>query len=429
MPLFARSSTSPTPPEPTPEPRSVQLPGAPLVGESGLRDADSHRDFLLDSVASLQPFGIGLQEAAGLTLCESIDADLSLPIYTAATTDGWAVRTANLVGASERMPIVMPVVEEVLQASHRGAPLSGGTAVRVAAGAPIPEGADAVMPLEVGLTSGGLVQFVIEAVLHQYLRLAGSRVSEGERLVEAGVELTPRILAQIAELGNDKVLARPRPRVVVLTAADDLVEPGLPLTRLSQSYDPGTTLLATALRSDGAQVFTTGPVPTSPEVLGVTLAEQLVRADLVLLHANLTPELIDLLAEQGQIDVAQVDLMTERQGFAMIGPDRTPVLVVPRSPVQAYLTYLFFGQPLVRRLAGQPEQWPQAQQGKLASDVAADPVRPQLMLARHSEGLLSPLAMTDDGAAELARATAVMLIPAGRDPLPATAPVQYWTLP
>lgn len=405
------------------------IPGAPLPDEFGLRDVDAHRDFLLDSVASLQPFGVGLHEAAGLTLCEAIEADLDLPTFTAATTDGWAVRTANLVGASERMPIVLPVVGQIDQATYRGATLAAGTAVKVAAGAPIPAGADAVMPTEAGLVSGRLVQFVTEAELNQFLVLAGSRVTDGERLLEPGIELTPRNLAQIAELGNDKVLARPRPRVVVLTVGDDLVEPGRPLARLSQHYDSCTTLLATTARNDGAQVFTAGPVPAELKSLGNTLSEQLVRADLVLLIAEINDDLIELLAEQGAIDVAEVDLLPERQVFALIGPDRTPVLVLPPDPVEAYLTYNIFGQALVRRLAGLEDEPLVALEGELTQEVLPDPERPKLVLARHANRLLTPIPAGGHGAVELALATSVFLLPPDEESYEVGTPVPFWVLP
>lgn len=399
-----------------------------MPDEFGLRDLDAHREFLLDSVSSLQPFGVGLQEAAGLTLCEAIDSDLDLPNFSASTIDGWAVRTANLVGASERMPIVLPVIGQIDLPTYRGAKLEAGTAVKVAAGAPIPAGADAVMPIEAGLVSGRLVQFVTEAELHQFVVLAGSRVSDGERLLEPGVELTPRVLAQIAELGNDKVLARPRPRVVVLTADDDLVEPGRPLARLSQRYDAFTTLLATAARKDGAQVFTAGPVSAELKSLGNTVSEQLVRADLVLLITEITDELIEMLGEQGAIDVCEVDLLPGRQVFALIGPDRAPVLVLPPDPIAAYLSYGIFGQALVRRLAGLADEPLVAQEGELTQAVVPDPDTPLLMLSRHSSRLLTLLPGNDHGAVELALATSVCLIPPDEETLEAGTQVPFWIL-
>ena len=231
---------------PTPEPRYLEA--APADGAAGHRSLAEHRDYLLSHVETLRPFGIGLLEAAGLTLCESIVSDIDLPTFTAATTPGWAVRASNLVGASSQRPVILPVVDRIDAGGYRGAPLTAGTAVLVAEGAPIPDGADAVMPLAMGLAVDEDVQFTTEASFQQNLRPAGSRVAEGDQLVAKGSLLTPRTLAVIAEVGNDKVLARPRPRVVVLSADNSLKAPGQPLTRLSQSYDATATLLAATAR-------------------------------------------------------------------------------------------------------------------------------------------------------------------------------------
>lgn len=429
MPLFPRVKEA-SPPEPVVEApvEPTYLPGAPEPGASRLRDLAAHRDFLLGHVHSLHPFGIGLLEAAGLRLCESIVADLDLPTFTSATTDGWAVRAANLVGATPRMPVVLPVVDEVAAGGYRGAPLPKGAAARVAAGAPVPEGADTVVPLAEGVAAGGAVQFVAEARLQQNVVRAGSRVTDGDLLVPNGTELSPRVLGLIAEVGHDKVLARPRPRVVVLTADTALVEPGLPLTRLSESYDSCTTLLAASAQRDGAQVFTTGVVPAEPKSLALTLSEQLVRADLVLLVTGVTDELVETLAREGEIDVAEVDALPGRQVFALVGPERAPVVVLPAGAVPAYLAYQLVARPLVRRLAGL-EETPLAEVTvSLAHPLDAEPGRTRLALGHHTQGRVVPVRGDLPGAAELAQANALVVVPPGTDPVAANSDVTCWLL-
>nr|WP_300149856.1 gephyrin-like molybdotransferase Glp [Propionicimonas sp.] len=417
MPLFARVKEE-AQPEPVVAPREPSyLPDAPAAGEQGLRSVATHRDFLVGAVPSLRPFGIGLLEAAGLTLCESIVADLDLPTCTSATTEGWAVRASNLVGASSQLPVVLPVVDEIDAGGYRGAPLSPGTAVRVAVGAPVPDGADAVVPLVEGHAVDDEVQFTAEVRFQQNMLLAGSRIADGELLVESGAELTPRVLALIAEVGHDKVLARPRPRVVVITADTTLVEPGRPLTRLTESYDACTTLLAASARDDGAQVFGAGIVPAEPHALARVLGEQLVRADLVLLVTEPTDELVAMLGREGSVDVAEVDALPGRQVFALVGPEQAPVLVLPPGAVPAYLAYLLLGRPLVRRLAGAEDAGPAEVADTVAAPVDRDPERTRLVLARRTERGLTPLAAAEPGTADLAAADAVLVVPPGREPL------------
>lgn len=429
MPLFPRVKEA-SPPEPVVEApvEPTYLTGAPEPGSTGLRHLAAHREFLLRHVQSLHPFGIGLLDAAGLTLCESILADLDLPTFTAATTDGWAVRAANLVGATRAMPVVLPVVGEIDGVGYRSAPLATGTTVRVAAGAPVPEGADTVVPLADGTALGDAVQFTAEARFQQNLVRAGSRITDGELLVPNGTELTPRVLGLIAEVGHDKVLARPRPRVVVLTADTALVEPGLPLTRLSETYDSCTTLLAASARRDGAQVFTTGIVSAEPKELATTLSEQLVRADIVLLVTEASDDLVTMLAAQGEVDVAEVDGLPGRQVFAVVGPERAPVVVLPAGAVPAYLAYELVARTLVRRLAGLEESPLVQEQSILAHPLDADAERTRLVLGHHMPGRVVPVRGDLPGAAELAQANALVVIPPGTDPVAANTDVTCWLL-
>ncbi|MGC3994314.1 MAG: hypothetical protein QM779_09445 [Propionicimonas sp.] len=425
MPLFARAKEEAQPEAVVAAPEPRWLAGPP---EAARRSLTAHRELLLRHVSSLRPFGIGLLDAAGLTLCESIVADLDLPTFTAATTDGWAVRASNLVGASTRLPVVLPVVDEIGADGYRGTPLTKGTAVRVSAGSPIPEGADAVVPLADGLAAGDEVQFVAEARFQQNMLLAGTRISDGDQLVAAGTDLTPRVLGLIAEVGHDKVLARPRPRVVVITADSSLVEPGLPLTRLTETYDGCTTLLAASARHDGAQVFTAGVVASEPAALVATLTEQLVRADLVLVVTDATDALVEALGAEGTVDVTEVDALPGRQVFALLGEDRAPVLVLPAGAVPAYLAYLLLGRPLVQRLAGLEVAGPDAAEAPVAAPLDPDPERTRLVLGLHTSRGVVPLPAREPGTVELAQANAVIVVPAGTETIAAHGDVTCWLL-
>ncbi len=435
MPLFSRAKNVPEPAAVEPRPQAVAapvleyLPGAPGVDLNGLRGIDEHRDYLLSLVTELRPFGIGLMEANGLTLCETLTSDLDLPIFTAATVDGWAVRASNLVGASQQHPVVLPIVGTVAAGDPRGLPLAAGTAVRVAAGAPVPEGADAVLAVADGLAGDGAVEFRGEVRPQQNLWLAGSRVADGDRLLDRGAALTPRALGLIAEVGNDKVLARPRPRVVLVTAGTGLVEPGRPLTTLTQRYDSTTTLLAASLRDDGAQVFVSGIITPDPQIVAGVVNEQLVRADMVILVADLTADLMAGIGGLGAFDIAHVDGFAGPLGFGLVGPDRTPLVVLPLRPVPAYLAYGLFGRPLVERLGGQEITEPELVDAQLSVAFHSHPVHTQMVLAHCTEDEVRPLPFVgDQGAAELCDANAVALIPGGVGVLPAGSGVVCWIL-
>lgn len=410
MARFARVKDDPQPEVEVVRPRPRRLADSPDDAPCP-RTLDEHREFLLGHVDSLHPLGIGLLDAAGLAICETIVADLDLPTFTSATVDGWALRASNLVGAGPRLPVILPVVDEIPAGGYRGAPLARGTAVRVAAGAPVPEGADAVVELADGLAVGEEVQFITEARFRQNLSLAGSRIADGTELVAKDTVLTPRLLGLIAEVGHDKVLARPRPRVVVLSADASLVEPGLPLTRLGETYDACTTMLAAAARSDGAQVFAAGIVTSEPKALATTLQEQLVRADLVFLVTEVDDQLVEVFGAQDAIDVAEVDGLPGRSLFALIGEERSPVLVLPPGAVPAHLAYVLLGRPLVQRLSGVTGPGAAAREATLAGPVAADPERTRLVLGRFTADGVEPLDVDQPGTVDLAASDALIVVP------------------
>ncbi|MGB7961652.1 MAG: gephyrin-like molybdotransferase Glp [Propionicimonas sp.] len=430
MPLFGRAKTEAVPPSPIASPGPTRLPDAPTVDDAGRRSVLAHREYLLSQVSSLRPFGIGLLDAAGLTLCESISSDLDLPVYTSPRVAGWAVRGSNLVGASAHRPVILPVVGEIDAGGYRGAPLMPGTAVKVAAGAPVPEGADAVVPLGKGVEVGDGVEFRSEVSFNQNLIVAGSRVADGDFLLAPGAVLNARSIALLAEVGHDKVLARPRPRVVVATVGNDLVDPGLPLERLSQSYDALTSLVAASAGQDGAKVFPIGIVPAEADTLRRTISEQLLRADLVLVAGAADGLLAEVLGSLGAIDEAEVAMNPGGSSlFALIGDERTPVLVLPADPLGALVAYHAFARPLIRQLAGLSPLDVPARLAPVVRPLACDPTATSFLLAASGARGVDPFPDTDRrGAIQIARADCLIVLQPGAQRIEAHSDVVCWLL-
>lgn len=423
MPLFARPKRTPDPETAASSQNSVR---ADAVIERSIAE---YRDYLLGEVVPLRPFGIGLLDAAGLSLCESLSSDIDLPIRTHATASGWGVRAANIVGASVDHPVLLPVLDEIGVGEFPGEPLPPGAAVKVAAGAPLPHGVDAVIRSDVADVVGEAIRVTGEARVQQNLVVAGARILDGDRILDNGTELSPRALGLIAEVGHDKVLARPKPRVVVLSVGDDLVEPGLPLTRLDQRYDASTVMIAAAARADGAQTFPAGILPANPDVVATNLGEQLVRADLVLVNAELAEPVLAALAELGSFEVCRVDGFNAPMAFGLAGPERVPTLVLPANPVAGFLAYQLFVRPLVEQLGGRQPSEPTQVQAKLASAVDVDPRVSSIILADYTGELARPLPIAgEQGAIELATANAAILIGPSDEPISAHSTVDCWLL-
>lgn len=422
MALFGRSKPE-TAPAAAPLPSLVTPPPA-----AGPRSVDEQREQLLAGVTSLRPFGIGLLDAVGLTLCESIESDIDLPVCTTAKVDGWAVRGSNLVGASPHHPVRVPVVGEIDMIGFRAAPLMPGTVVKVTAGAPVPEGADAVVPLAEATEFEDEVEFTAEAVFQQKLVLAGSRLSDGDALLASGTVLDARAIGLLAEVGIDKVLARPKPRVVVASVGADLVDPGLPLERLHQVYDAGTPLLVAAARGDGAQVFPIGILPAEPAALRRMLSDQLLRADLILLVAEVTPGLSDVLGELGTVDETPIAMHPAGPGlFALVGDDKVPVLVLPREGAAAYIGYQVFGQPLIRKLVGLDAERPRVS-APVTRELTVDPAATNYLLGRATERGIEPVSGDEPTLIDLAGADTLIVVGPGVAEVPAHHDVTAWPL-
>ena len=140
--------------------------------------------------------------------------------------DGYAVHAADLAGASPESPVVLPVVNDIAAGNTNALSLATGQTMRIMTGAPLPRGADAVVPVE--QTDGGVVRVSLTTAPRpgQHVRLEGEDVHAGECILRTGTRLGPRQIALLAAVGVPRVRVVPRPRVVVLSTGDELVEPG-----------------------------------------------------------------------------------------------------------------------------------------------------------------------------------------------------------
>ena len=402
---------------------SLPAPLEPL----GMAD---YRAALLAVVEPLPPIGIGVLDAFGRRLCEDIVADIDLPTFTSAAVDGYAVRASEVASATSSDPVRLPVLDTLDSPVYRGAPLTEGTAVRVSAGAPIPEGADAVVP--VGQTDDGELEVNVRTAVApgQHLRLAGSDIADGTRLLERGRLLDAGAIGLLAEIGLDKVLIRQPPRVAVLTIGSDLVPPGLPLASRAHRYDATTALIAAAARADGARVYAAGTFADQAAAITEALTDQLIRADLVVVIGGLDGALPKVLEGLGETTVRQVSIHPgETQGFAVVGAERTPIVALPGGVSAAFIGYHAFVRPVLHRLQGEPEELPHSQM--LPARVALHGGRgaTDLIPAVVSERGVEPTGVRGaDLANDVARADALIVLPPGTHLVPANSDVEVWML-
>ena len=194
-----------------------------------MRSVEEHLQAVLAGVEPLSPLDVTLVDARGCVLAEDVTAPWPLPPFDNAATDGYAVKAADLLAASDGKPVVMRVIDDVPAGYRASVELRESTAIRIMTGAPLPEGAEAVVPVE--WTDGGMpeVRFTRAIARGANVRRRGDDVSLGEVVATAGTVLGPREIALLAAVGRGRVSVHPQPRVVIISTGSELVEPGSPL--------------------------------------------------------------------------------------------------------------------------------------------------------------------------------------------------------
>ncbi|MCX5198981.1 molybdopterin molybdotransferase MoeA [Streptomyces sp. NBC_00249] len=358
----------------------------PAGGHHRLWSVDEHLADVLATVRPLEPIELQLLDAQGCVLVEDVTVPVALPPFDNSSMDGYAVRTADVQGASEEFPAVLAVIGDVAAGSGELPTVGPGQAARIMTGAPLPPGAEAVVPVEwtdggtgAGAASGmtpasaapegaaGEVRVHRPAEARAHVRSRGSDVQAGDLALAAGTVLGPPQIALLAAIGRGTVRVRPRPRVVVLSTGSELVQPGEPLTE-GTIYDSNSFALAAAARDAGAIAYRVGAVEDDADSLRAAIEDQLIRADLLVTTGGVSVGAYDVVkealtaaasgdgdAEGGGVDFRKLAMQPGKpQGFGTIGPDHTPLLALPGNPVSSYVSFELFVRPAIRALMGLP---------------------------------------------------------------------------
>jgi molybdopterin biosynthesis enzyme len=204
-------------------------------------------------------------------------------------------------------------------------------------------------------------------------------IHAGDRLVlREGTRIRSTQIGLAASIGRDHLPTRPHPRVVVLSAGPDLVEPGQALKNASDEYETNSWLLTTAVREVGAVAYRVHSIPDNEEQLQKVIEDQLVRADLIIISGERHDDSFDLITRtlSGLGEITTVDMAIEASGrhnFGAIGPDKTPVVTLPGDPIAAYISFELFVRPMIRTMLGAATIHRPSVKAALEKPIASEP--------------------------------------------------------
>ncbi|MFE2628922.1 gephyrin-like molybdotransferase Glp [Streptomyces sp. NPDC001651] len=414
------------------------------AGHDQLWSVDEHLQDILATVRPLEPIELQLLDAQGCVLVDDVTVPVSLPPFDNSSMDGYAVRVADVAGASEEFPAVLDVVGDAAAGQAELLHVGPGQAVRIMTGAPLPPGAETVVPVE--WTDGGLgegpvsgmrarsqapegatgtVQIHRPAEARAHVRAAGSDVRAGDSALRAGTVLGPPQIALLAAIGRGTVRVRPRPRVVVMSTGSELVQPDEPLGT-GQIYDSNSFALTAAARDAGAIAYRVGAVADDAETLRDTIEDQLVRADLMVTTGGVSVGAYDVVKEAlahvgdedepgSGVEFRKLAMQPGKpQGFGSIGPDHTPLLALPGNPVSSYVSFELFVRPAIRTLMGLTDVHRPRIRATLAADKAltSPKGRRQFLRGTYADGEVRPVGGAGSHlVAALAHADALIVVP------------------
>jgi molybdopterin molybdotransferase len=392
-----------------------------------LLSVDEARRLILERVTPLPPEPVPLADAAGRVLADDARAAVDLPPFPSSAMDGFALRAADAPGR-------LPVVARIAAGHPAPRPLAPGEAMGIATGGVVPEGADAVVPIEVVTDAGDEVE-VPAAESGAHIRPRGGDLARGDVVVEAGAILRPAELAALAAVGIAEVACARRPRAAVVSTGSELRRPGEALAA-GQIFESNGVMLAAALASAGALVEPQVSV-ADDETEHRDALEGGLEADVLVTSGGVSVGPHDLVRRiEQELGVEEVFWRVAVKpgkpiSFGVRGS--TLVFGLPGNPVSSLVGFELFVRPALLALQGARDPGPSFQPGVLASSVRRNSQRDEFLRARlRSDGdsaVLEPLTGQESHMiARAAAADALVLAPRGDGEIAAGSGVRYLLL-
>lgn len=398
---------------------------------------------LLESIQSLPSETIPLADAVTRVLAQDVIAQEDIPPFNNSAMDGFAVHSADVAEASEDAPVRLSVAGDIAAGENRPDTLAPGQAMRIMTGAPMPPGADAVVPVEYTSDPEAMAEKALanEVLIRSpvdggaFVRLAGGDIKAGTKVLSIGHRLRAQDIGILAATGVANPEVHQRPRVAVISTGDELINVDNALMP-GQIRDSNGYSLAAAVEVSGGIPIRMGIAPDDLETVTSLLYKSIeAGANLIVTSAGVSMGAYDfvrsVVQSSGFLEFWRVNI---RPGKPLLfgSFEGIPVLGLPGNPVSALVTFEIFVTPTIERLSGLSESNRVVFIARLAHEIKSDGRESYLRanLTRKSYGYEAELVGSQDSGvlSSLVKANALIIIPAGVKTLKAGDKVKAWLL-
>jgi molybdopterin molybdotransferase len=403
------------------------------------------REKLLDSFSEVETESVPLAQAAGRVIAADVVSQIDLPLFANSSMDGFAVLSEDVAASHPDQPVVLQVVADIPAGQLSPISIKTGQAARIMTGAPLPPGADAVVPVEdtdhyqrgvePGSAAPEQVRIFQSAEKGAYIRSKGIDVRSGETVLFSKSRLRPQDLGLLAMLGQADILVYRRPKVLIFSTGDELLPVEQPLTP-GKIHDSNSYTLSASITRDSGEAHYLGIARDREEDVRNLLEKALERgADLIISSAGVSVGAFDyvrqVVEQNGRMEFWRVN-MRPGKPLAFGSYQEIPFIGLPGNPVSAFIGYEVFVRPALHKLAGLSESKRVVHTVTLEEPVNSDGRESYLRaVVNVKDGSYSARLTGHQGSGNLlslVQANALLIIPSGVKSLPAKAEVEAWFL-
>ena len=401
------------------------------------------RERILSHFQPVKPENLPLADALNRVLAQDVRAADDLPLFDNSSMDGFALRASDVSEAAPSSPRSLRVVADIPAGTSPTIVLGAGEAARIMTGAHMPDGADAVIPVEdtdfenrnAGTQAPEIVSIRKAARVGENVRRRGMDIRSGDAVLLAGRQLKPQDLGLLAMIGVSTVTVYHKPRIALLSSGDELIDPDAPLEK-GKIRDSNSYTLAALIESAGAEPVRLGVAKDNFESVRALFERAVyLRVDLILSSAGVSVGAFDYVKDvieaDGKMDFWRVN-MRPGKPLAFGNYKEVPIIGLPGNPVSAFVGFEVFVRPVLARLAGQSGGMRPGVRVRSEEEILSDGRESYLRAeVREVDGVLTARLTGHQGSGNLyslVQANALLIIPAGVKCVPAGQEVNAWIL-